>query len=196
MGNNPLIMHLAERQQFRREVFVPVIRQMKGHILEVGCGRTPQLEQYQCADKVTFVDRYIETSKLRQLKATNRIEVEVWRRDIAHLPFKDDVFDGMVASFVFCSVASIDACVTELTRVCRKNATCVVLEHVASANSLFRASQTLVSPLYAAFRKGCRLDRNPARHFQGSGWKILTQYSTGHLTPWLCFVGLNQKEIV
>lgn len=179
--------------RLKQEVFRPAVRELGGDILEVGFGKRPELEDYRSARKVTFVDKRVQRLPERSFSFNRRIEIEIWRCDLERLPFPESTFDGVVGTFVFCSVEDVRRAILELRRVCKPDAICVFLEHVLSEARIVRVAQHLLTPVHSALRGGCRLNRDPIREFETAGWQIQQRERTKHVLPWLCFVGSNRK---
>lgn len=107
------------------------------HILEVGVGTGKNFPYYPAGAHITAIDFSPKMLERARAKAARRgIKVDLQLMDVQHLPFADDTFDTVVATFVFCSVPDPVAGLKEVRRVCRTEGKIVLLEHVRSNNRI------------------------------------------------------------
>lgn len=135
-----------------------------GRTLEIGVGSGLSLPHY--GDDVTelvgvepnedFHPRLLET--LDGLPA-RRWSWELVVADAHHLPFDDESFDTVTASFTFCSVTDPARVLDEVHRVLRPGGRFLFHEHVRGRGLRARLQDAL-APLQAALADGCRPDRD------------------------------------
>ena len=66
--------------------------------------------------------------------------------DVAHLPFRDGSFDGVLASYVVSAVPDPVAMLREVRRVAKPGARIVLLNHFASEHPLLAAVERAITP--------------------------------------------------
>ena len=88
------------------------------------------------------------------------------------LPFRDAVFDTVVASLVLCSVAEPARSLAEVKRVLRPDGRLRMLEHVRSRRAWKAAFQDRVQPLWTWASGGCRPNRDTERAVEAAGFVI------------------------
>lgn len=88
--------------------------------------------------------------------------------DAQRLPFDDESFDAVVASFVFCSVPDPLLGLREATRVCRNGGVVALLEHVRPRSTVAGAlADPLVQRLWRA-----HVDRRTVETVIESGLRV------------------------
>jgi ubiquinone/menaquinone biosynthesis C-methylase UbiE len=103
----------------------------KGKILEVGVGTGKNFKYYPAGADVTGIDiadRMISIAKKKAKELNLSFKIE--EGDAQHLPYPDNFFDTVVATFVFCSVPDPVKGLRELRRVVKPDGKILLLEHV------------------------------------------------------------------
>lgn len=141
------------------------------HILEVGVGTGRNFRYYPNWKRFTAVDFSPNMLAIANRKKERKnINVHLDLMDIERLYYADNSFDTVVATFVFCSVASPRKGLRELYRVCKPGGQVILLEHVLSGNRLLAWLMNLVNPLVRrAF--GANINRQTVKNVQASGFK-------------------------
>jgi ubiquinone/menaquinone biosynthesis C-methylase UbiE len=88
------------------------------------------------------------------------------------LPFANASFNTVVATLVLCSVADIDAALSELRRVLRANGTLRFIEHVRADGSVGRI-QDILTPLQRRIAGGCHLNRRTIEAIEAAGFVLV-----------------------
>jgi ubiquinone/menaquinone biosynthesis C-methylase UbiE len=147
-----------------------------GHVLEVGAGTGLNVGHYpEAVHKLVLVEPSLPM--LRRLG--RRLErrggrVEVVRASSESLPFPDDAFDCVVASFVLCSVGDPAVSLRELARVLRPDGLFLFIEHVRSRSRLFAISQDLLAPLWSWLANGCQCNRSTLETLRQSPFTVIS----------------------
>jgi ubiquinone/menaquinone biosynthesis C-methylase UbiE len=131
---------------YRRELLWSKVEGV--HILEVGVGTGKSFSYYPpdvVITAVDFSDRMLKRAKDKASK--QKAKVRLQQMDVQNLEFKDNTFDTVVASFVFCSVPDPVRGLMEVKRVCKPGGKVVLLEHVLSANRILGWFMNLANPL-------------------------------------------------
>lgn len=90
------------------------------------------------------------------------LDVEFVAADAARLPYRDDVFDVVVASLVLCTVADLEGTLAEVARVLRPGCEFRVFEHV-HGEGWYARLQDAVTPAWRVAAAGCHLNRETDR---------------------------------
>jgi phosphatidylethanolamine/phosphatidyl-N-methylethanolamine N-methyltransferase len=141
--------------------------QVQGHhILEVGVGTGKNFDYYPTDARITAIDFSEEMLKRAAEKKTRKnIAVDLHLMDVQSLPFADNSFDTVVATFVFCSVPSPVKGLKELYRVCRSGGQVILLEHVLSSKPVLAAVMNFINPAVVAL-VGANINRNTLQNVQ------------------------------
>ncbi len=188
-------MRGTSRNALRTNVFAPAVRRLSGAILELGCGREIDPDRYGPNARVTAADVSLRRVRLARAEAGNGARfIAVVAADAALLPFPDSAFDGIVASFLLCSVENVELVTRELARVAKPGAALAVLEHVRSEISLLGRVQDVITPAYRLLCNNCHLNRAPRSFLEQDGFSISEAHATTHFIPWLFLAGSCRKE--
>jgi phosphatidylethanolamine/phosphatidyl-N-methylethanolamine N-methyltransferase len=141
--------------------------QVRGyHILEVGVGTGKNFDYYPADTRITAIDFSQEMLKRAAEKKTRKnIAVDLHLMDVQSLPFADNSFDTVIATFVFCSVPSPLKGLKELYRVCRSGGQVILLEHVLSSKPVLAAVMNCINPAVVAL-VGANINRNTLKNVQ------------------------------
>jgi ubiquinone/menaquinone biosynthesis C-methylase UbiE len=168
-----LIMSRADEQGFadvRREL----VGDLKGRVLEVGCGTGTMFQYYGRDARVEAIepeDDFLEMAITRARESGGRIQAATG--DGMHLPFANETFDAVVFGLVLCSVPSVEKVLGEANRVLRPGGELRALEHVRSEETIAGLLMDVFNPVWMRMNKqGCRLNRNPLGAIEATGFVI------------------------
>lgn len=104
-------------------------------ILEIGVGTGKNFDFYPSGMKFTAIDFSPGMLERARRKAEiKKVDVQLREMDIQELQFKDQSFDTVIGTFVFCSVPHHIKGLMEVKRVCKKGGRVILLEHVRPSN--------------------------------------------------------------
>lgn len=144
-------------------------RGARGRTLDVGCGTGRGLSHYGAGQRVIGLDPTWASLARAHRRAPR---VPLVQGSAEALPFRDAVFDTVVASLVFCSVAEPARGLAEVKRVLRPDGRLRMLEHVRSRRAWKAAFQDRVQPLWTWASGGCRPNRDTERAVEAAGFVI------------------------
>ncbi len=100
-------------------------------ILEVGVGTGLNFQFYPAGVNVVAVEPKFEMLE-RAVKRARKFNGKIYfvSARVEFLPFKDDFFDSVLATFVFCEVENPENGFRELLRVLKPGGRLILLEHV------------------------------------------------------------------
>jgi SAM-dependent methyltransferase len=146
---------------------------LRGRIIEVGCGTGLNFAHYSSAADVTAIEPLEEFRTFAAARAlTVQARISVHEGDAQALPFPTQNFDGAIGTLVFCSVPDVMRGLSELRRVLRPGAPARFFEHVRSAHPTGALLQDLCNPLWRWMMDGCNLNRDTVTAVRGSGFTI------------------------
>lgn len=120
-------------------------------ILEIGVGTGGNFSYHPPGTEVTGMDVSEKMLAQARLRSTgNAVDGRLSLMDAQNLGFKDDSFDTVVASLVFCSVPDPVKGLKEIARVVKPNGKVVLLEHVLSSNLYLTAIMQAINPFTRA----------------------------------------------
>jgi ubiquinone/menaquinone biosynthesis C-methylase UbiE len=133
-----------------------------GRVLEIGAGTGLNLRHYpQAVEDLVLVEPSAVMARhlVRRLELT-KARASLVRANAEDLPFPDDSFDCVVASFVFCTLDDPCRALKELARVTRSGGTFLFLEHVRASSSHLAFWQDLFNPIWRRIANGCHCNRS------------------------------------
>jgi len=105
-----------------------------GNVLEVGVGTGKNLPYYNGNIDLTAIDfspGMLEIARGRKRELELK-DIELYEMDVQDLKFKDNTFDTVVSTFVFCTVPDPIAGLKEVYRVVKPKGKVIFLEHMKS----------------------------------------------------------------
>jgi ubiquinone/menaquinone biosynthesis C-methylase UbiE len=167
-----LMEGLVERSRYSRWRELVWSKVEGNRILEVGTGTGKNFPYYPADAEITAIDLSEKMLSRAWQKAKNQgIEIDLQRMDAQNMSFKDDMFDTVVATFVFCSVPIPIKGLEEIKRVCKPCGKVLLLEHVLSANRVLAFLMNLVNPLVVR-AMGPNINRKTVENVANSGLKV------------------------
>jgi ubiquinone/menaquinone biosynthesis C-methylase UbiE len=143
-----------------------LLREARGHVLELGAGTGVNVEHYPAGVEVTYTEP--DPHMARRLRKRG---AEVVDAGAEELPFPDASFDTVVSTLVLCTVADVPASLREVRRVLKPGGTLLLLEHVRAApgSRLGRWQDRLHGP-WKAFACGCHCNRDLLSYLNAAGF--------------------------
>lgn len=150
-----------------------LLRQVRGHVLEVGAGSGPNLDHYQSgATSITATEFNEDSIVLAKTRSSHRIRLA--SADIEHLAFPDDTFDAAVATLVFCSVERPVVGFQEVRRVLKPGGKLYLIDHVRSHHPWLGRLQDRLNPRWHTFAEGCNLNRDTEGNVRAAGFELVS----------------------
>jgi len=149
-----------------------ILRQARGNILEVGVGTGSSFKDYPPSERIVAVD--ISQEMLRRAEEKLRSysgKIELRREDVQNLSFRDETFDTVFTSWVFCSVTDPVKGLTEVRRVLKKEGRLLMLEHVKSKNKVLGYLMDKINPLVAMLGVD-NINRETVENLRKAGFKV------------------------
>jgi ubiquinone/menaquinone biosynthesis C-methylase UbiE len=161
---------ISERtfSRWRRQL----LTRAEGKVLEVGGGTGKNFPYYPEGVDVTsldIADKMLLHARLRADKLG--FSVHLMEGDVQSLPFPDNYFDTVVATFVFCSVPDPVLGLKELRRVIRSGGEILLLEHVRIDKPVIGFIMDIMNPLFLHFI-GANINRRTVDNVGKAGLRI------------------------
>lgn len=165
-----LAMTMPELGSHRRQLLGTVT----GNVLEIGFGTGANLPYYpKHIKKLTAIDANEGMTSFAKKRVKARgMEVDHRVLNAESLPFADDSFDSVVATWTLCSVGGVEKALREIHRVLRVEGKFFFLEHGLSPDARVQSFQKILSPMNQLIAGGCRLTRDIAGLVKGAGFSI------------------------
>ena len=146
----------------------------RGDVLEIGIGTGPNLARYPDGITLHGLDPSAPALAIagRRARRAGR-RVTLVEGGAEALPYPDDAFDTVVATFVLCSVGDVARSLAEARRVLRPGGTIRLLEHALSGHPTGGALQARTAPAWARASGGCRLDHDVVGAVRAAGLDVL-----------------------
>lgn len=142
--------------------------------LEAGVGTGKNFRHYPSNVHITAIDvspRMLDRAEKRA--QTLGIDVDLRQMDVQELQFRDQSFDTVFATFVFCSVPDPVLGLRELRRVCKTGGRLLLLEHMRPENQFFGTLFDALNPLIVRM-SGANINRKTIDNINRAGWTIET----------------------
>ena len=147
-----------------------------GRVLEIGAGTGFNFPFYtDRANEIVAIEpdpHMLKRAKARAESATRPIELR--QASAENLPFDDESFDTVVATWVMCTIGDLPQSLAEIKRVLRPGGELRFVEHVRSENALLGRSQDLFVPVSKFVGAGCHPNRNTASAIEKAGFEMRT----------------------
>jgi len=155
--------------QFRRMLFSQIEAK---RILEIGVGTGRNFKFYPPYDSerfaIDFNDSMLTLARSRAKKKNLRVKLLLM--DLEELDFVDAYFDGIVGTFIFCTVANPVRCLKEVRRVLKPDGKLYLLEHLRPDVKILGKLFDWISPLVRWI--GPNLNRKTVENLKEAGFKV------------------------
>ncbi|PIN87000.1 SAM-dependent methyltransferase [Candidatus Woesearchaeota archaeon CG10_big_fil_rev_8_21_14_0_10_44_13] len=164
---------LAEKIWFtkwRKQFILP----LKGKILEVGIGTGKNIGYYNKEAEVVGIDfseKMLQIAEEKLVKSGKR-NITLKQMDAENLEFKDNSFDYVVTTCVFCSVPNPIKGLKEIRRVLKPTGKLIMIEHVLSKNPVIALIEHVHNPI-TKFFMGVNVNRNTKQNIIKSGLRVV-----------------------
>jgi ubiquinone/menaquinone biosynthesis C-methylase UbiE len=145
----------------------------RGKVLEVGVGTGKNLPYYPVNVNLTGIDfsKKMLEKAIRRKTELSLNEVKLFEMDVEKMDFKDESFDTVVSTFVFCTVPHPVKGLREVYRVLKRGGTAIFLEHMKSniflLNIPLYIMHVFIKPLI-----GTSMLRETQKNIEKVGFKI------------------------
>lgn len=142
-------------------------------VLEVGVGTGKNMEFWPPNCKITAIDLtpgMLDIARQRA-KSLNRHEDDLRLADVQHLELPSEIFDTVVATFVFCSVPDPIQGLREIGRVVRPGGQVLLLEHVRIDRPAIGILMDVLAPLVVRLN-GANINRRTIENVRIAGLHI------------------------
>ncbi len=159
-----------------KKSFLTIRRQLigkaHGEVLEIGCGTGVNFSFYRQV-KVTAIEpnEVLREAALRR-SAQAQAPIHVMEGNAEALPFKDNSFDTVVATLVFCTIPDPQKAIREIMRVCKPGGRLLFFEHIRHEQSWAASLQDLLTPVWKRVFDGCHLNRDTEALLKREGIQI------------------------
>jgi len=173
----PVVVERAERAG-QRETRRELVAGASGRTLEIGAGSGLNLEHYTAAVTELVVSEPSShmLTHLRAKLADGPPPVGSWKLVQVggeELPFEDQSFDTVLATFVMCTIPDPERALAEIARVLKPGGRYLFLEHVhAGEDTLLGRFQDLVELPHRYIAAGCYPNRRTERLLEQSPLQI------------------------
>ncbi len=171
--------------KWRKKYFSP----LKGKILEVGIGTGKNIDYLNDKAKVTGIDfseKMLERARQKLIRS-GRKNITLRQMDVEDLGFKNNSFDYVITSSVFCSVPDPIKGFKEIKRVLKPTGRLIMVEHVLSKNKFISFIENLFNPLVRAIT-GVNINRDTGQNITKSGMKTTKEKNLALFDVYRIFV--------
>lgn len=159
------------RERFFKKIF-KTADTSESKILEIGIGTGKNIPYYPDKGKFFGMDIAIKMLQKAKEKLTKEDkEIFLLNMDAQHLAFKDNSFDIIFTTFVFCSVFDPVQGLREIKRVLKPNGRLYMLEHVRAENPFAGKIMDFLDPLIFKIT-GAHIARRTKENLIKAGFEV------------------------
>ena len=150
-----------------------LLSQVRGPVLELGCGWGRNFAHYPPGVPVTAFD--LDTARVRLARREARKlgrPIRVAVSDAERLAWPDQTFAAVTGTLVFCSIPQPALALAEVRRVLAPGGRLYLVEHVLSDRPWLAALQQALAPAWHWCTGGCNLNRQTAATVRAAGFEI------------------------
>lgn len=147
-----------------------LLENAEGKTLEIGVGTGNNIPHYPEHIELTGIDFSERMVAIAREKYGNRKNVKIVQMDAEDMAFRDNSFDTVVTSCVFCSVPDPVKGLQEIRRVCKNGGRILMLEHVRSEKKVVGKMMDMINfiPLHIY---GANINRRTYENLLKAGFK-------------------------
>ncbi len=121
---------------------------LNGKCLEVGVGTGKNVPFYPEGIDMTAIDFSEKMLEKAKDKANvSKKNIEFFHMDVQNMDFKDNTFDNVFTTCVFCSVPDPVKGLMEIMRVCKPDGKIIMIEHVRSEIKVIGLIMDVLNPI-------------------------------------------------
>ena len=176
---------IAQFSGWRRKFISP----LKGKILEVGVGTGKNIPYYSDSADVIgidFSDKMLARAKKR-LQESGKKNIDLKKMDVEFLNLRENSFDYVVTSCVFCSVPNPVEGLKEIKRVLKPAGKAIMIEHVLSRHRVIAFFENLFNPL-STFLWGANINRDTKKNIISAGLSVVKDQNLAFFDVFRLFV--------
>lgn len=166
-----------------------LVRDVRGHVLEIGCGTGSMFRHYPRGVTVIGTEPAEDFLKLaKQAAAAADCAADVTTEVAAaeQLPFADDSFDVVVVASVLCAVKSVERTLFEIRRVLRPNGEVRLIEHIRSERAIPGLLMDVFNPFWRIWNRiGCNMNRRTDAKLRAAGFELVEVHPFQTFAPGL-----------
>jgi ubiquinone/menaquinone biosynthesis C-methylase UbiE len=189
---------LGSSRRFSDPLRQELVSQATGVVLEIGAGNGLNFPFYapsRCERVEAIEPDPTMVSYARQRLKLAQVPVTLTEASIEALPFPDHIFDGVVVTLVFCSVADPLQGFHEIQRVLKPGGTLLLLEHVRANGAVAAGIQDALVPVTTRLFGNCHWNRDTVQLVKQAGFRITQQRQLmGGLQPILVLQAMVMAE--
>ncbi|TCP28890.1 methyltransferase family protein [Scopulibacillus darangshiensis] len=159
-----------------------LISKAEGHVLEIGSGTGANFPFYKNASHITAIEPNPNMIKesLPKINQT-RVPIDIRQESAEVLPFKENTFDTVVGTLVFCTIPNPRQALNDIRRVLKPEGKFLLFEHVRMGNTTLSSLQNILTPVWKHLCDGCHLNRDTLKFVQESEFHVnnVTSYYNG-----------------
>jgi ubiquinone/menaquinone biosynthesis C-methylase UbiE len=162
-----LPLEFLKYRHWRKKIF----QKIRGkHVLEVGVGTGKNLKYYGLKRWTVTID--VSEGMLSKAKPLAKTKgISLVQMDAQQLAFKDNVFDTVLATFVFCSVPDPVQGLEEIKRVLKPDGQLLLIEHVLPGNPILRWIFNVLDPFTSSI-SGVHINRKTSENIRKAGFEL------------------------
>jgi ubiquinone/menaquinone biosynthesis C-methylase UbiE len=178
----PHLVNLGMRQSTFDPYRQRVVSAAEGCVLEIGVGSGLNLRYYPAqVTRLIALDRSPRLLAMaRRHRAPGERSTTLLEASAETIPLHDMAVDAVVTTWTLCSIANVQASLTEMRRVLKPSGRLLFVEHGRAPEPAVQRWQNRLTPIWKRIAGGCHLNRPVSDLLEDAGFRI-ERLETGYM---------------
>ena len=161
--------------QLRKEM----ISDLKGDILDVGCGTGANFEYFNKDANVIAVEPSPYMLEKALQKLPQKANITTYNLSVTDNQLEDIIkpksLDYIVSTLVLCTIPDYKLALKKFHKWLKDDGQLIIIEHIHAKEKPRRVIQNIINPVWKVIGDGCNLNRDTDKVIKSMGFKPLTE---------------------
>ena len=175
------VLHSTEKKLFDQHRR-PLLKDLKGRILEVGAGTGTNFQYYSPDADVLAIEP--SPYMFRQAKQKKKDNIRLLQASVEQCydgkVIENESLDAVVCTLVLCTIPDPKEALEHFHQWLKPGGLLIVMEHIRSKSKWKGKLQDVIAPVWRRLGEGCHLNRNTDAMIKRAGFKPLADSYFSH----------------